>query len=124
VGVESPEALLATWITDRPGLDRFAGAAPPVTDDRPLIEQAAWVRRGELRRVLPRLLEVASDVPLPPSDPLRPAVEAERRELFDFYLASLLALEGERSEAGVAMRDVLARDPRNPYYRWVALGRP
>jgi predicted membrane-bound spermidine synthase len=124
VGVESPAALLATWITDRAGLDRYAGDAPPVTDDRPLIEQAAWVRRGELRRVLPRLLEVASDVPLPPSDPLRPAVEAERRELFDFYLASLLSLEGRRGEAGVAMRDVLSRDPRNPYYRWVALGRP
>jgi hypothetical protein len=59
---------------------------------------------------------------LPPSDPLVPAVEAQRRELFDFYLASLLALEGQRSEAGVAMRDVLARDPRNPYYRWVAFG--
>jgi spermidine synthase len=124
VGVESPAALLATWVTDRAGLDRYAGDAPPVTDDRPIIEQAAWVRRGELRRVLPRLLEVASDVPLPPSDPLRPAVEAERRELFDFYLASLLALEGRRAEAGVAMRDVLSRDPRNPYYRWVALGRP
>jgi hypothetical protein len=124
VGVESPASLLATWITDREGLERYAGDAPPVTDDRPLIEQAAWVRRGELRRVLPRLLEVASDVPLPPSDPLRPAVEAERRELLDFYLASLLALEGRRSEAGAAMRDVLSRDPRNPYYRWVALGRP
>lgn len=124
VGVESAEALLATWVTDREGLERYAGDAAPVTDDRPLIEQAAWVRRGELRRVLPRLLEVASDVPLPPSDPLRPAVEAERRELLDFYLASLLALEGRRSEAGAAMRDVLSRDPRNPYYRWVALGSP
>src|SRR6185436_8582249 len=37
VGIESPEALLATWITDRGGLERFAADAPPVTDDRPLI---------------------------------------------------------------------------------------
>ena len=93
-----------------------------MTDDRPRIEHAAWVRRGEIRRVLPRLLEFAADLPLSPSDPLRPAAEAQRRELLDFYRASLLAFEGKRSEAGAAMRDVLARDPRNPYYRWVALG--
>jgi hypothetical protein len=27
VGIESPEALLATWLTDRAGLERFAGDA-------------------------------------------------------------------------------------------------
>ena len=36
--------------------------------DRPLIEHAAWVRRGEIERVLPRLLALATDVPLPPAD--------------------------------------------------------
>jgi predicted membrane-bound spermidine synthase len=120
VGVESPEALLATWLTDRAGLERYVGAAPPVTDDRPLIEHAAWVRRGELRRVLPRLLEVASEVPLPASDPLRQAVATERRELLDFYRASLLAIGGEREQAAAVLRHVLARDPGNPYYRFVA----
>jgi hypothetical protein len=122
VGIESPEALLATWVTDRAGLERFAGDALPVTDDRPLIEHAAWVRRGEIRRVLPRLLALASDVPLPSADPLRPAVEAERQELLGFYRYSLHALAGERDEAGAALRDVLAHDPRNPYYLWVAYG--
>lgn len=123
VGIESPEALLATWVTDRAGLERFAGDAPPVTDDRPLIEHAAWVRRGEFQRVLPRLLALASDVPLPADDQLRPAVEAERRELVGFYRFSLHALAGERDEAGAALREVLAQDPRNPYYLWVAYGR-
>jgi len=122
VGVESPEALLATWITDRAGLERYVADAPPVTDDRPLIEHAAWVRRGEIRRVLPHLLESVVDVPLPSSDPLRDVVATERRELLDFYRASLLVFEGRRSEAAPALRDVLARDPGNPYYRWVLTG--
>jgi spermidine synthase len=123
VGIESPEALLATWVTDRAGLERFAGDAPPVTDDRPLIEHAAWVRRGEFERVLPRLLALATDVPLASSDPLRPAVEAERRELFDFYRYSLHALAGERDEAAAALRQVLDQDSSNPYYLWVAYGK-
>ncbi len=41
VGIESAEALLATWLTGRAGLERFAGDALPVTDDRPRIEHAA-----------------------------------------------------------------------------------
>jgi len=123
VGIESAQALLATWITGSEGLERYVGDAPPVTDDRPLIEHAAWVRRGEIRRVLPRLLDLASELPLAPDDPLRPAVAAERRELFGFYRAALLALEGERAAAARALSEPLARDPRNPYYRWVAQGR-
>ncbi len=119
-GIESPEALLATWVTDRAGLERFAGDAPPVTDDRPLIEHAAWVRRGEIQRVLPRLLALASEVPLAASDPRRPAVEAERRELMDFYRFSLHALAGEQEEAEAGLREVLAHDSSNPYYLWVA----
>ena len=123
VGIESPEALLATWVTDRTGLERFARDALPVTDDRPLIEHASWVRRGEIRRVLPRLLALATDVPLPVGDRLRPAVEAERRELLGFYRFSLHAFAGEPDEAEAALREVLAHDSRNPYYLWVAYGR-
>jgi hypothetical protein len=122
VGIESPAALLATWVTGRAGLERFSGDARPVTDDHPRIEHAAWVRRGEIQRVLPRLLDLASDVPLPPADPLRAAVEAERQELLTFYRFSLLLMAGERDEAGSLLREVLARDPRNPYYLWVAYG--
>ena len=123
VGIESPEALLATWVTDRAGLERFARDAPPVTDDRPLIEHAAWVRRGEFARVLPRFLAHATSVPLEPADRMGPGVEAERQELLGFYRFSLHALGGEPQEAGTALRDVLARDPDNPYYLWVAYGK-
>ena len=122
VGVESPEALLATWITGREGLERYAGEAPPVTDDRPLIEHAAWVRRGEIRRVLPRLLDLASDVPLPTGDPLGPGVEAEREELYAFYHASLTAMGGDREGAVRALLEGVGPDLANPYYLWVARG--
>jgi spermidine synthase len=118
VGIESPEALLATFVTDRRGLERYVAGAPPVTDDRPVIEHAAWVRRGEFRRVLPRLLELLGDVPLPQSDPLREGVEVERRELVAFYRASLLEMEGQREEARQLLAEPLGRDPNNPYYLW------
>ena len=81
------------------------------------------VRRGESQRVLPRLLAVATDVPLCSGDLLRPAAEAESRELLAFCRYSLHAMAGERDEAGAALREVLAPDPRNPYYLWVAYGR-
>jgi spermidine synthase len=41
VGIGSPAALLATWVTDRQGLESYAGDAPPVTDDHPRIECCA-----------------------------------------------------------------------------------
>jgi hypothetical protein len=73
--------------------------------------------------VLPRLLEVAGEVPLAASDPLREEVSAQREELFDFYRASLLAIG--RSDPGTAvegLRAVLARDPQNAYYRYLVFG--
>jgi spermidine synthase len=40
VGISSPAALLATWVTGRDGLERYAAKASPVTDDHPRIEYA------------------------------------------------------------------------------------
>jgi len=119
VGIESPAALLATWITDRRGLESYVGDAAPVTDDRPAIEHAAWVRRGEFDRVLPRVLAVATAVPLASGDPLRDAVEAERRELLDFYRFALYVNAREPEPARNLLRSVLGRDPANRYYRWM-----
>jgi hypothetical protein len=48
VGIGSAAALLATWVTDRAGLERFAANAPAVTDDQPRIEYAPWVRSKEI----------------------------------------------------------------------------
>jgi len=124
VGIESPAALLATFVMNRDGLERYAGAASPVTDDRPRIDHARWVRRGEFQRVLPQLLDHATDVPIDARDPVRTDVEAERRELFTFYRAALHAYAGEGEAAAAALQDVRARDPGNPYYQWVAMPRP
>jgi predicted membrane-bound spermidine synthase len=94
VGVASPAALLATWITDRAGLERYVEGAPPVTDDRPRIEYAPWVRPGEITRVLPRLLALGSDPPLREADPaFRATVAEERERLWRFYRAGLHACD-------------------------------
>jgi spermidine synthase len=120
IGIESPEALLATFITDRAGLEQYAEAALPVTDDRPRIEHAAWVRRGEFQRVLPKLLDLASALPLDVRDAMQAGIANERQELLAFYRAALHGYAGERAAAANALREVFARDPGNRYYRWVA----
>jgi spermidine synthase len=68
VGISSAAALLATWVTDRAGLERFAADTPPVTDDQPRIEYAPWVRDREITRVLPALLDLRSAPPLVNAD--------------------------------------------------------
>jgi spermidine synthase len=122
VGVESPAALLATWVTGREGLEHYAGGAGAVTDDRPRIEHARWVRRSEIQRVLPHILGVASEVPVVGDERLRAEVGAERRALFAFYEASLKGYAGDRAAAAAALAESLEHDPANPYYRWVATG--
>jgi spermidine synthase len=121
VGVDSEAALLATWVTDREGLERYVGGAPPVTDDRPLIEHAAWLRRGEFARVLPRVLEVATEIPLEGGDEaLRAEIATEREILWTFYQARLHAYRNEREAFERALLRVLEAEGENPYYRWVA----
>ncbi len=64
VGIGSAPALMATWVTDRAGLEGFAGDALTVTDDQPRIEYASWVRAKEISRVLPALLDLRLPPPL------------------------------------------------------------
>jgi hypothetical protein len=123
VGISSPAALLATWVTDRAGLECYAGDARPVTDDRPRIEYAPWVRSGEIVRVLPKILELATDPPLSGADPaLRDAIARERKILWAFYEAGIASYEGHRGEWGRATAFVLKEDGANPYYRWTVGG--
>ncbi|MBI5364612.1 MAG: spermidine synthase [Planctomycetes bacterium] len=125
VGIASPEALLATWITDRAGLELYAGDAPAVTDDQPRIEYADWVRDGELQRVLPRLLELRTAPPVrKASAAFSAAVEAQRAILHTFYRASLHALAGEREAWAQDLQRVTELDGGNAYYRWFTSGGP
>jgi len=125
VGIASPAALLATWVTDRHGLERYAGNTPPVTDDRPSIEYATWVRRNELVRVLPELVMLRTEPVLRGATPeLIEAMHQQRNVLFTFYASGLAAYQGQRDEWAQAMDTVMQADGQNPYYRWIAGGGP
>ncbi len=119
VGIDSAATLLATWVTDRQGLERFAGNALPVTDDQPRIEYAPWVRGKEITRVLPALLDLRVPAPLRNADAaFTRTLAAEQQRLMQFYRASLHAYDGDRDAWGRDIREVLREDAANPYYRW------
>src|SRR5579871_397410 len=120
VGISSPAALLATWVTGRDGLERYAARANPVTDDHPRIEYAAWVRPREISRVLPELLTLRTDPPLINADDnLLPEIDRQRQVLLNFYAAGLAAYNGDREKWSQTIQEVLAIDGDNPYYAWV-----
>ncbi|MBO3273836.1 fused MFS/spermidine synthase [Pseudomonas sp. Milli4] len=119
VGVASPQALLATWVTDRDGLLGYAGDAEPVTDDQPRIEYAPWVRPREIARVLPTLLALRRSPPLENAEPaFHAAVDDEWMRLQRFYSVSLHAYSGNREEWARQARQVMREDGGNPYYQW------
>ena len=123
VGIASPQALLGTWLTDRAGLEAYAGEALPVTDDRPRIEYADWVRSDEIQRVLPRLIQLRTDPPLQEADEaFVQAVAAEGHRLLLFYQAALNAQSGYPELWARDMQRVLEGDGGNAYYRWFGEG--
>lgn len=125
VGIASPAALLATWMGDRDSLERYAGKVSPVTDDRPNIEYATWVRRNELVRVLPELVAVRNEPRVQGASPeFITAMHHQRDLLFTFYAAGLAAYQGDREHWSQALELVLQADGQNPYYRWIAGGGP
>ena len=124
VGIDSPAALLATWVTDRAGLERFAEQAQAVTDDQPRIEYAPWVRSDEITRVLPALLALGTPVPLEGADTLlRLRLDDQRQRLQRFYQVGLSAYRGQRESWARQVQGVMREDGNNPYYRWF-LGMP
>lgn len=122
VGIDSPQALLATWMMDRDGLEKYAATAEPVTDDRPRIEYAQWLRRGEFARVLPQLLALRTAPPLRASTEFNARVEAEWSRLHTFYAAGLHAYRGDRASWSDALGSIATEIDTNPYYRWTVKG--
>lgn len=119
VGIGSAPALMATWVTDRAGLERFAGDALAVTDDQPRIEYAPWVRAKEISRVLPALLDLRLPPPLLNADAgFIERMNAHQQRLMQFYRASLHAYDGDRDAWARDIREVMMGDGGNPYYRW------
>jgi spermidine synthase len=124
VGINSPAALLSTWVTDRAGLERYAASADPVTDDRPSIEYSTWVRPSEVTRVLPKLMALRAEPPLlNATNPFSTSVEVEGAHLRDFYEAGLAAYNGDRDLWARSIERVLTEDGGNPYYRWSLKGK-
>ncbi|NRH28366.1 fused MFS/spermidine synthase [Pseudomonas sp. MS19] len=119
VGINSPAALLATWVTDRDGLARYAADAQPVTDNQPLIEYTSWVRSKEIVRVLPTLLALHTPPPLEGSNAAFAAeVDNQWGRLQLFYSAGLNAYQQDRQGWSRNVRDLMRTDDDNPYYRW------
>jgi spermidine synthase len=120
VGIASPAALLATWITDRAGLAYYAADAGPVTDDRPRIEYAPWVREDAFPTTLAHLLALRTAPPLQGADDaFRAAMENSRGALQSFYAAGLDAYQGDRDAWARDIGEALRADPDNAYYRWL-----
>jgi len=123
IGIASPAALLATWITDRSGLENYASHARPVTDDQPRIEYARWVRPDELQRVLPALIELRNDPPLRGADKaFQKSVAVERQRLLVFYQAALNAQSGYSELWARDIQRVRDSDSDNAYYNWFDRG--
>lgn len=119
VGISGPADLIATWMTDRAGLERYVGSALPVTDDQPRIEYASWVRPDELQRTLPALVAVRSKAPIARGDAaLEKSVSDAHNRLMLFYQASLNAYASYRDEWARDMELLMRVEPDNPYYRW------
>ena len=118
-GVLTATELLATYVTDRDGLQKYAGDVLPVTDDRPLIEYAASVRKGEFPRVLMRIAELRSDPPLMGADPaLKHDVALARQKLWTLYRAGYYAYTGETDRWESMIKRLLPEMRDNPYFRW------
>jgi spermidine synthase len=125
VGISSAAALMATWVTDRAGLETYAGNALPVTDDQPRIEYADWVRYDELQRTLPRLMELRTNAPLLGADPsFLKSVSFERQNLLLFYQAALNGAAGHQELWSQDMSRILKNDGGNAYYRWFGATSP
>jgi spermidine synthase len=119
VGIDSPAALLATWVTDRDGLERFAANALPTTDDHPRIEYGAWVLPGEFVPTLQALNDLHVAPPLVRADAaLQDKIAGERDKLIAFYEAGIYAYQRDRLRWQKTMRWLLSKDPENPYYLW------
>ncbi|PZX48532.1 fused MFS/spermidine synthase [Algoriphagus chordae] len=119
VGINTTAELLATWITDRDGLEAYAGDALPTTDNQPRIEYGDWVVPGEFTHALVALNDEYRAPQLLHADPaLLEEIELKREILLRFYEAGIYAYEGDAKNWAIAMKWVKQRAPENPYYLW------
>ena len=118
VGINSPADLLATYITDRAGLERYARDTLPVTDDQPRIEYANWVRPREILRVLPKFLGLSSPVPVSATPAESELVNESFKQLLDFYEIAYRSYSDDRDTWAERRLDLRRRGNPNAYYDW------
>jgi spermidine synthase len=123
VGVPDVAAVLATYVTDRRGLETYAGDAPPVTDDRPRIEHAPVLRPAAFAQSLAHVLTTRRDPDVGGAeDGLVARVHERRDRLIDFYQAAVYWYAGQGERVEPLLRRVFDAEPDNPYYRWFVGG--
>ncbi|HYD47531.1 MAG TPA: fused MFS/spermidine synthase [Terriglobales bacterium] len=119
VGIASPAALLATYVTDRAGLEKFVAGAPAVTDDEPRLEYAALMRPNEFLRIFQEVFALQQEPPLiGAGEAFGATVRQSRATLHEFYSALWLADLGRPAAMKEKLRSVLAAEGENPYYRF------
>ena len=118
VGIETPADLLATYITDQAGLARYAATALPVTDDRPRIEYAPWVRTNEILDVLPKLLELSSPMSVKASPEQVAAINRSYDRLVGFYEIVWYSYQGDRDAWTKNLAEFRRTGRPNAYYDW------
>ncbi len=94
-----------------------------MTDDRPRIEYASWVRREEFPEVIKSMIKLQTEAPVQGADAaLKDGIRREREQLQRFYSAGLFAYTGDREGWSRDIRQVMRDAPNNPYYQWFTGG--
>jgi hypothetical protein len=117
VGINSPEALLATYMMSEAGLAAFAGTAPPITDNFPRLEYDSWTSKRVILDILPELLakqEALESLPEGVAEKYR----FEQEKLLAFYYAGLSSYAGDRDTWKEMMKRLNRADQDNAYYAW------
>ena len=122
IGFEGPPALLATVVADRQALARFAGNAPTVTDDLPIVEYFAPF--GRHPRPGPADTLVASPPPLeellaepPPADWAEP-FERARRALLALHRGAWAWERGDGQRGQRLADEAFRLRPDDPWVLW------
>ena len=111
--LDQPMEILGGYVTDRSGLVRLAGGAPPATDDRPLVdvlvarELPVAAPFASLQMVL--AARTSADSLIGPGDASR--VNAFREAVADSLLGQVHTARGELREAATLFRDGALRAP-------------
>jgi spermidine synthase len=117
IGINSPAALLATYMMGNKGLENFAGDARPITDNFPRLEYDRWTSKRVILEILPKLLSQQRQLPEIHGG-LKKDYRFEQEKLHAFYYAGLSIYSGDRDTWQEMMKRLYRADSSNAYYNW------